>query len=168
MGSNPIILIIIMIKKFNLGSSFIKKNKLKKKFRQWRKFKNIFLNKKKKDRFIKLKSLFNYKHIVWHQIIKLYNKKIKNLIYSKTNSKLILNNSFFKFLTILERRLNIVLLRLRFFSKILEINDYVYKKKIFINNKIRNSNYLIKKGDIINCFSCFTNNYKFFFFKLLK
>jgi len=92
---------------------------------------------------------------MWKQIIIMYGKKIKNLIYANKKTSKIFNTSFFNCLRFLENRLNTVLLRLNFFSKLLLINNNIKKKLILVNNKTKNYYYIMQIGDIINCFKCF-------------
>ena len=160
-----------MIKKNNNVinlNTYIRKTKIKKKFRHWRSFKFFFLRKKKKTNFVKLKLLFNYKRIIWHQLIKVYGKQIKNILYSKKKIKTIFNTNFFFFLRFLESRLNIIILRARFFSKLLLINNFISNNKIHVNKKNKKKTYLIKPKDWISCFSCFRFINQIPKFKLVK
>jgi ribosomal protein S4 len=80
----------------------------------------------------------------------MYGKKIKNLAYNTNKYKLAFNSRFFNLLVFLETRLNIVLLRLAFFFKLLQANKAIIEKKVFVNKKSKNSNYILKNGDILN------------------
>lgn len=143
---------IIRTKKLKkVSNASLLKTKFKKKWRFWRQFKFFFLKNKKKNFFTKLKWFFNQKRIVWHQLSSIYGKKIKNLAYSNNQSKVIFNTRFFNLLIYLENRLNILLLRIGFSFKLLEANKFIYSKNVFINNQLKNCNYLVKVGDIITC-----------------
>lgn len=137
-----------MLLKKNLKN--YEKKKLKKKWRFWREFKFFFLNNQKKIFFTRLKWIGNQKRIIWHQISSMYGKKIKNLAYNTNKYKLAFNSRFFNLLVFLETRLNIVLLRLAFFFKLLQANKAIIEKKVFVNKKSKNSNYILKNGDILN------------------
>jgi len=102
--------------------------------------------------FIKSKILFTHKLVIWHQIIVLYGKKVKKLVYKNNKSKIVFNSNFFNFLIFLEMRLNIFLLRLNFFSKLFEANNFINNNRIFINKRNKKYNYLIKKKDVVQCF----------------
>jgi ribosomal protein S4 len=83
-----------------------------------------------------------------------YGKGVKKFFFA--NSNLGFNIKFFNFLIFLETRLNIILLRMGFFKKLLEGNDYIKKKLILVNGKNKNKNYLIRKGDLIHCITLFS------------
>lgn len=134
-----------------VSNTLLLKKKFKKKWRFWRQFKFFFLKNKKKNFFTKLKWFFNQKRIVWHQLSSIYGKKIKNLAYSNNQSKVIFNVRFFNLLIFLESRLNILLLRIGFGFKLLEVNNLIKSNNIVINNQHKQCNYLVKVGDIIKC-----------------
>jgi ribosomal protein S4 len=144
-----------MLLKKNLRN--YEKKKLKKKWRFWREFKFFFLNNQKKNFFTRLKWICNQKRIIWHQISSIYGKKIKNLAYNTNKYKLAFNSRFFNLLVFLETRLNIVLLRLAFFLKLLQANKSIIAKNVFVNKKSKNSNYILKSGDILNVSVIFYN-----------
>ena len=79
----------------------------------------------------------------------MYGKKIKNLAYKTSKHKLAFNSRFFSLIVFLETRLNIVILRLGFCSKLLHANEYIASNNISINNKCKNSNYILKIGDFL-------------------
>lgn len=127
----------------------LNKIKFQKKWRFWRVFKFYFLKKKKK-KFNTLQYNFNKKRIIWHQMKNLYGKKIKKLVYSKTQWKIAYNNNFYNYLVFLELRLNILLIRIKFVSKLLIANFIIKNNFILINNNIKKKNYIVKIGDIIS------------------
>jgi ribosomal protein S4 len=76
--------------------------------------------------------------------------KFKNLYKNllKKNNKI---NFFHKFVVIIETRLDINLLRLKFVKSIFQAQQFINHKKIKVNNQIINKpGFLLKKGDIIN------------------
>jgi ribosomal protein S4 len=50
----------------------------------------------------------------------------------------------------LETRLNVILLRLAFCSKLLQANKHIVNNNVFVNDKLKNSNYILRNGDILN------------------
>ena len=147
------------------------KKKLKKKWRFWRQFKFYFLKLKKKNFFFKLKWIFSQRKILWHQFAEYYGKGIKHLAFIKNQSKRAFNTNFFSILIRLENRINIILVRLSIFSKLLQANTYIANNKITVNNKLKSYNFLITVGDIIVCrniFKSFFNKKWFNFFKWRK
>lgn len=155
----------LLLYKNNLFSHLVSKNTTKKKWRYWRNFKLLLLNNNKKKNFIKLNRLYKEKCLIWHQVSNLYGSKIKNLTYIK--NQIVFNSKFFYYLISIETRLNIIILRIRLFIKLLIVNYYIYKRRIVVNNTIKSYNYIIKIGDTIQ-YLPFTNidlhknNYKFF------
>ena len=79
-----------------------------------------------------------------------YGKKIKNLAFNTGKYKLSFNSRFFNLIVFLETRLNIILLRLTFCPKLLQANKYITSNNVFVNNKLKNSNYILQNGDILN------------------
>lgn len=148
-GSNPIIPNMIRINKWNKWNKLNKK-KFQKKWRFWRIFK-IFFKKKKITKFDTIQYSFNKKRIIWHQMKILYGKKIKKLIYSKNQWKVAYNNDFFNCLVFLELRLNVLLLRIKFVSKLLISNFIIKNNFILVNNNYNNKkNYIVKIGDVLS------------------
>lgn len=133
------------IKKWNK----LNKKKFQKKWRFWRIFKKFFLKKKIK-KFDTIQYSLNKKRIIWHQMKILYGKKIKKLIYSKNQWKVAYNNDFFNCLVFLELRLNILLLRMKFVSKLLISNFLIKNNFVLVNNNIKKKNYIVKIGDILS------------------
>ena len=82
------------------------------------------------------------------------NKPNSNVDMSKSKSNLFSMVSF-KFLGFLELRLNILIVRLRFVSKIAEANKLIYKKYVLINGRRKEKNYLVQKKDILKCYFFF-------------
>jgi hypothetical protein len=58
---------------------------------------------------------------------------------------------------LLELRLNILLLRVKFVSKILTANFLIKQKYFFINGKNKKKNYIVKIGDILVYLLLFLN-----------
>ena len=129
-------------------SYFIKK-KAKKKWRFWRAFKFYFLRRKKKFYFFRMKWLFNKKKMLWHQLSVVYGKQIKNRVYHKNKSKVIFNKRFIFILRGLELRLNILLVRLNFVTKLLQADIIILKNKVMVNGKAKHKWYLVSVGDLI-------------------
>ena len=125
------------------------KHKLKKKWRFWRLFKRYFLGRKKKNFFYKLKWVFNQKRIMWHQLLALYGKKIKQSVYSKNQTKLIFGSRFFNSLSFLELRLNVLVMRIRFASKVIESSKLIDLGLVRVNGSKRTKNYIVRVGDIL-------------------
>lgn len=128
------------------------KKKIKKKWRFWRLFRQFFLRNKKKINFPKIKLLKKKKQVIWSQVSVLYGKKIRNIAYKGHSSKFIFNKRFSNILCKLELRLNVILFRVCFVTKIIEANKLIKNKKIFVNNVVKHREYLLIKGDIV-CFS---------------
>lgn len=141
-------------------SSFLqyrKKAKLKKKWRFWRSFKFYFLRKKSLSYFSKLKWLFNQNRIMWHHLSNLYGKQIKYLVFKKTKTKLAFGKPFLTTLSFLELRLNILLIRMRFASKLLEANTLIAGKLVSVNGSFKQKTYLVRVNDIVKKTSLASN-----------
>lgn len=118
--------------------------KVKKKWRFWRLFKKNFINKKKVNFFKKLKSIFEDKRVIFHQLIKSYLPKIKFLL--KKNMK---KTKFFLFMIQLEQRLSVLLVRARFFYKITNSYTAIKNNLIIVNGIIINKiNFLVHLQDL--------------------
>lgn len=131
------------LKKNNFAKTNIKKRnqkkivfKLKKKWSYWRGFKKFFLNKRKVTFYKKLQWQYNEKRYIWHQLSKLYSKKIKNLM--NKNSK-ILEFKYHFLLSSLELRLPVILLRARFCIKIINGENEIKNNNILLNGFICNN-----------------------------
>ena len=141
-----------VVKKKSKFFFFKKKNnnlrkKKKKKWKNWRAFKKNFLFGKKINFFAKIKWRFNNIRILWHQLIKMYVPKIKNLTYQYIKKK---NNKFFFFLKNLELRLAPLLLRARFCYKLINAFNAIKYNVILINGVIINKIwYLLNLLDLI-------------------
>ena len=129
--------------------SYFIKRKAKKKWRFWRVFKFYFLHRKKKFYFFRMKWLFNKKKILWRQLSVVYGKRIKNRVYHKNKSKVIFNKRFMFILRNLELRLNILLVRLHFVTKLLQADIIILKNKVRVNGKIKHKCYIVSVGDLI-------------------
>jgi len=123
--------------------------KLKKKWRFWRFFKKAFLTQKKITFFEKLNSRFNYIRIICHQLNKIYSCKIKNIISKKiTRNKNSLKFVFF--FKIFELKLSTLLLRSRFFYKIVNCLNAIKLKLITVNGIIiNNTKFLVSIKDLL-------------------
>ena len=128
--------------------SFVK-HKLKKKWRFWRIFKRYFLGRKKKNFFYKLKWAFNQKRILWHQLLALYGKKIKQSVYSKNQTKIMFGSRFFNSLSFLELRLCVLVMRVRFAFKVIEGSKLVDLGLVRVNGSKKTKNYIVRLGDIL-------------------
>ncbi len=137
------------LKKKDLRSKLKKNNfKLKKKWRYWRVFKQFFISLKKISFFNKLKNSFNHTRIARHQLIKFY-LPTKNKMLVKYTNKLGHKNFFF-FLRKLELRLSVLLLRARFFYKLMNCYTAIKLKHILINGIIINKiNFLARPLDLL-------------------
>ena len=138
----------VIIKNKKKISYYIKK-KLNKKWRFWRVFKFYFLRRKKKIYFFRMKWLFNSKKMLWRQLSVVYGKRIKNRAYKKNKSKIIFNKRFIFILRALELRLNVLLVRLHFVTKLLQANITILKNKVTINGTVRHKWYVVAVGDLI-------------------
>lgn len=123
--------------------------KLKKKWRFWRVFRFYFLRRKKKNFFSKINWLFNQRRIVWHQLSVIYGKKIKNLVYTNHKSKKIFNSKFGSILCKLELRLNILLIRIGFVTKLQQADFLISNYQITVNFFVKHKRYLLSKNDLI-------------------
>jgi len=128
---------------------FKQKSKLKKKWRFWRSFKFYFLRAKSLSYFLKIKWVFNQNRIIWHHFSNLYGKKMKYFFFKKIKSNFAFGKSFFSIVSFLELRLNVLLLRIRFASKLMIANSLIEKGFISINGRLKKKNYLVCIGDII-------------------
>ncbi len=133
---------------------------------KWKKFKNLyrysFLNKPTLNnfkyrtllfnkKFIKIK--LNYKNslLAKRSLLQLYNKALKlkrikkkfktSIKFNKIQTNLFIEELF---------SLNILLWKLNIFNTVLESSNAINNKLIFVNNTSINSNYILKKGDIIS------------------
>lgn len=122
-------------KKKNSNKNLKKIFKLKKKWRFWRLFKRYFISKKKITFYKKYNWRFNNIRIIWHQFTKLYTPKIKNIILKRKKKN---SDFFFFFLNKLELRLNVILLRARFFYKLINSSIAIKLNLILINGLIIN------------------------------
>lgn len=86
---------------------------------------------------------------MWHYFSSLYGKQIKHLVFQKTKKKTAFGKPFFSIVAFLELRLNILLIRMRFVSKLLESNLLLTKKLIDVNGIFKQKNYLVRVNDII-------------------
>jgi len=86
---------------------------------------------------------------MWHHFSSLYGKQIKFLVFKKTKKKIAFGKPFFSIMAFLELRLNILLIRMRFASKLLEANSLVSAGLVNINGVLKKKSYLVKVNDII-------------------
>jgi ribosomal protein S4 len=63
--------------------------------------------------------------------------------------KIAFGKPFFSILSSLELRLNILLIRMRFASKLLEANTLVSSRLIYVNGSLKQKNYLVRVNDIV-------------------
>jgi ribosomal protein S4 len=87
----------------------------------------------------------------------LYGKKIKSVLY-KAHWKTAHNSNFYKCLVLLELRLNIILLRIKFTSKILVASLLIRKGCVVVNEKQKQKNYIVKVGDTLRLITIFINS----------
>jgi len=121
-------------KKLSLVTN-INKTKILKKFRFWRIFKKMFLIVKKKKFFVRLSSLYNYKRILHHQFQSIFGINLKKIAFIPT-CKYGFNYHFFDFWSNIESILCIILLRVKFFSKIVECVSSIKRKQVSLNGNI--------------------------------
>lgn len=86
---------------------------------------------------------------MWHYVSSLYGKQIKFLVFKKTKKKTAFGKPFFSIMVFLELRLNILLVRMRFVSKLLEANSIVSKGLVHVNGFLKKKSYLVRLNDII-------------------
>lgn len=144
------------IKRFNAANNITSatdtnffRAKLTKKWIFLKFFKKIFLWKPKVDLFVKLKTVLNQKKILFCHFSKLYGSGFKRFIFVHSKNKVIFGKKFYLLLNLLETRLNILLVRLRFFTKLLLANLAIFDGNIFINGFVVKSNCLIFVSDLI-------------------
>lgn len=77
----------------------------------------------------------------------MYGKQIKHLVFKKTKKKIAFGKQFFSIVTFLELRLNILIVRMRFSSKLLTANLYIRNKLIYVNGFLRQKNYVVRVSD---------------------
>jgi ribosomal protein S4 len=87
----------------------------------------------------------------------LYGKKIKSVLY-KSHWKTAHNSKFYNCLILIELRLNIVLLRIKFTSKILVASFLIRKGYVVVNEKQKQKNYILKVGDTLRLITTFVSN----------
>ena len=133
----------------NSNNSFTLR-KLKKKWRFWRVFRFYFLRSKKKTFFPKKNWLFNQRKIIWHQLSTMYGKRIKNLAYKTSKSKVIFNSKFGSVLCKLELRLNVLMVRMGFVNKLQLVNRFISGGKVSVNFIIKDKKYSVRIGDLIS------------------
>ena len=134
----------------NNPHAYLKLSKLKKK--KWNLFKKRLKYRKeikpeKRNKFFQKRLFEKQQFKNFYGMISQY--QLKNLFkkLSKKDNKI---NTFKNFVLIIESRLDINLLRLRFARTIFHAKQLINHKKIKINNEIVNKpNFLLKKGDII-------------------
>ena len=80
----------------------------------------------------------------------MYGNKIKNLAYNTNKYRLTFNSRFFNLIIFLETRLNIILLRLGFCSKLLHANKNIAERIVYVNNRWKNENYIFGIGDVLS------------------
>lgn len=132
------------IKSIKKNSVIIMKKKtfkLKKKWRFWRGFRQHFINKKKITFYKKLQWNFDEKRLIWHQLIKSYLPKIKNFLLKKQAS----SQKYVFFIRKLELRLAIVLLRAKFYYKLINSYNGIKNNLILINGIFINKIYFLLK-----------------------
>ena len=149
---------VVCVKKKKFRS--FKLRKLKKKWRFWRLFKFYFLRRKKKFFFSKIRWLFNQKRMIWHQLSTMYGKNIKNEAYVNHKSRVIFNSKFGSILCKLELRLNVLVLRMFFVSKLQHANSLIAQKQIKVNGIVKQKKYLVSTGDLITYISSFRKSSK--------
>jgi hypothetical protein len=93
-----------------------------------------------------LQALFKQNSAIWHQMKLLYGKKIKNFILASTRGKVAFNTKFCNYLVLLELRLNIILIRTQFVSKLLVANNVIQKGYALVNSKKKKKNYVLNVG----------------------
>ena len=131
--------------------AYLKLSRLKKK--KWNLFKKRLkyrreIKPEKRNKFFQKRLFEKQQFKNFYGIIPEY--QLKNLFkkLSKKDNKI---NTFKNFVLIIESRLDINLLRLRFARTIFHAKQLINHKKIKINNEIVSKpNFLLKKGDIIS------------------
>jgi ribosomal protein S4 len=71
------------------------------------------------------------------------------LVYKKTSGKIAFGKFFFLIVTYLELRLNVLAVRMRFASKLLESNALINKGFILVNGRKKSISFLTCMQDII-------------------
>lgn len=124
-------------KKIKKTTVRIKKNnfKLKKKWRFWRGFKQFFINKKKITFYKKLQWNYNEKRLAWHQMAKTYLFNIKHILRQKRWK----NKKYSQFLKHIELRLTTILIRSRFYTKLINSYEGIKKNLLLVNGIIINT-----------------------------
>jgi hypothetical protein len=80
----------------------------------------------------------------------MYGKKIKNMIYTKHRTKKIFNVKFDKLICNLELRLNILLVRINFMTKLSLRYQNTSNIVFLVNGKKKHQNYQVKIQDVIS------------------
>ena len=86
---------------------------------------------------------------MWHYFKKYYGSKIKYLVLHKSKKKIAYNSKFIFFLSLLELRLNVILLRMLFVFKLVEANFLIRYGFINVNKKKKQTNYIVNIKDVI-------------------
>lgn len=148
--------------------AFCSKKFLKLKRPKWNKYKQNLIYNLKRTNFIntsqtslsikkweKKKNFYQKLLITKRNIKQLYyntckfkslKKKLKCNKKFKHNNIKLLSNTLIK----IEMRLDFLLYKLNFYSNIFEVRKDINKELILINNKKKEHNYLLKKGDVIS------------------
>jgi ribosomal protein S4 len=80
----------------------------------------------------------------------MYGKRIKNLAYKTSKSKVIFNSKFGSVLCKLELRLNVLMVRMGFVNKLQLVNRFISGGKVSVNFIIKDKKYSVRIGDLIS------------------
>ena len=130
-------------------SIVLKKTKFIKKWLFWKRFKFFFLQPSNLSLFVSLKKIINQKKNLFFHFSNIYGRKFKHLIFTHSTHKILFGKRFYFVLSFLELRLNILLFRLRFFVRLLDVNLAILNGLIRINGKCIKKNIIIAILDII-------------------
>ena len=79
----------------------------------------------------------------------MYGKKIKYLVFNKVSKKIAFGRPFFLTMAFFELRLNILIVRIGFASKLLIANELISHGIILVNAKKKSIHYLTRINDIV-------------------
>jgi ribosomal protein S4 len=79
----------------------------------------------------------------------MYGKKIKSLVFNNVSKKIVFDGPFFLTLAFFELRLNILIVRMGFATKLFIANELIRKGDILINNKKKSIHYLTRIKDVV-------------------
>jgi len=127
---------LILKQKINLKTAFVNNSVTRLPFKNWVKNKTYY-----KDGLLLKNSFYSfYNNSITTTYYKKLVKKTRDLRFTSLFFKVFLKPLFF---------IDVLLWKTNFFSSIYEVRQLINSKQILVNNKTIQSNYLVKKGDVV-------------------